>query len=104
MFYICMCRYMELRSLNHGSTKYYSIGMQCIASFPPFNMGDTLEMMYHSPETDHSRIGIEDWDDLRIITPITETTFNINSTELVTGTIKVTVLSIASQLVTGRTM
>ena len=91
--------------MNHGSMQYYSTGMQCIATFPPFNMGDTLEMMCcNSPETGHSRIGIEDWNNLKIITPITETTFNINSTELVTGTIKLTTLSIASQLVTGRTM
>ena len=100
-----MCRYMELTPVNHGSMQYYGTGMQCIASFPPFNMGDTLEMMCcNSPETDHSRIGIEDWHDLRIITPITETTANLNSKELVAGTIKVPFLPIASQLVTGRTM
>ena len=99
-----MCRSMELTPVNHGSMQYYSTGMQCIASFPPFNMGDTLEMMCCiSPETDHSRIGVEDWNNLRITTPITETTVNLNSTELVTGTIKVTVLSIASQLITERT-
>ena len=101
-----MCRSMELRPVNLGSLQYYSTGMQCIASFLPFNMSDTLEMMCNSsPKTDHSGIDIEDWDNLKIITPITETSVKSNSTKLVVGTIKVTALSSnVNQLVIGRTM